>query len=210
MSIPSKTDWAYVAAMMDGEGSFTISKSRGKSKTTGNPYWMFDCKVMVSNTSLPLMKWLVDHFGGSYTMSVKHISKKAKENGQKSIKPCYRWTVDSYKAQELFLLAILPYIVIKREQAKTALEYVRMIGVKDPVTRMNLHNKMKALNRGESPETNTLNSSPSELKIESELHSDMQSAPVVTQETTITPIVGEYAQWYIGSDGEGNAVKIYY
>lgn len=166
--------------MMDGEGSFTISKSSPKLLKNGAPYWLFDCKVMVSNTSVVLMKWLVDRFGGSYRTSVKHISKKARENGQKSVRPCHRWTVDGYRAQEKFLLAILPYIVIKRQQALVALEFVRMLGVKVPLKRMDLHYTMKALNRGESPTTNTPNGSDIEPKIESDLHSDMQSAPLVT------------------------------
>lgn len=179
----SKTNWAYVAAMMDGEGSFTISKSRGSS-SIGNPYWIFDCKVMVSNTSRILMEWLTDRFGGRTAVSVKHISKKARDNGQVSIKPCYRWTVEGYKKQEQFLLAILPYLVIKREQALVALEFVRMLGIKDPITRMKLHERMKALNRGESPTTNTPNCTQSVQKIESELCGDTQSGPVVMQEAT--------------------------
>lgn len=177
---PSKTDLAYVAAMMDGEGSFTISKSSPRLLKNGERYWLFDCKVMISNTSLPLMKWITEHFGGSYRCSVTHISKKARANGQVSLRPCFRWTVDGYKAQERFLLAILPYLVIKVEQAKTALEFVRMLNIKDPSKRMQLHYKMVALNRGESPEANTPNGSESEPKIESDLHSDMQSAPLVT------------------------------
>lgn len=178
MSSNSKTDWAYVAAMMDGEGSFTISKSKTKAKY-GKPYWLFDCKVMVSNTSMVLMNWLVEHFGGSYRISVSHISKLARANGQKSIKPCARWTVDGYKKQEIFLLAVLPYLIIKREQALVALEFVRMLGVKDPATRMKLHEQMIKLNKSESPTTNTPNNPQNGLKIESELAGDRESGPIV-------------------------------
>jgi hypothetical protein len=101
-----------------------------------------------------------------------------------SLKVCYRWTVDSYKAQEMFLLAILPYLVIKREQALLALEFVRMLGVKDPVRRMHLHQRMIATNRGESPTTNTPNCTESVQKIESGLTGDRESGPAVTQVET--------------------------
>lgn len=147
MAANSKTDWAYVAAMMDGEGSFSITKSQTLS-ASGKLYWLFDCKVMVSNTSMKLMKWLVAHFGGSYRISVSHISKKARANGQKSIRPCGRWTVDGYENQEKFLLAVLPYLVIKKAQALVALKFVRMLGVKDPPARMKLHEQMIGLNKG--------------------------------------------------------------
>lgn len=196
MSLPSKTDWAYVAAMMDGEGSFSITKATNLSKA-GIPYPAYDCKVMVSNTSEVLVKWLMEKFGGSYRVGVKHISAKARANGQVSLKPCYRWTVEGYRKQELFLLAILPYLIIKREQAIVALEWTRMVNQKNPAKRLELHKQMIALNKGESPTTNTPNATIDYeaikkvwetpgwsivdplVKIESELHGNMQSAPAV-------------------------------
>lgn len=182
MSATSKTDLAYAAAMLDGEGHFSITKTILHS-SKGHPYWGFDCKVGISNTSLKLMKWLVERFGGSFRLSIKHISKKARANGQKSLRPCYRWTCEGYKKQELFILSILPYLVIKIDQAHVALEWVRMIQVKNPEKRMELHRKMIALNQGQSPTTNTSNTADSVVKIESDLHSNMQSDLVVIQES---------------------------
>lgn len=173
----SKTEWAYVAAMMDGEGSFSITKTTLHTEN-GKPYFGYDCKIMVSNTSIELMKWLVDHFGGSYRCSVKHISAAARANGQKSMRPCYRWTVERYERQEKFLLGILPYLVIKREQANLALQWTRMIQVKDPILRLSMHQQMIALNKGLIPEANTPDTDDS-VKIESDLHGDMQSALTV-------------------------------
>jgi len=162
-SVVSDTDWAYTAALMDGEGSFTISKVIGKS-TAGNPYNAFDCKVMISNTSEVLMNWIISRFGGAIRLSIKHISKKAKANGQKSQKPCYRWTVEKYENQEDFLKYILPYLVIKKEQAEVALEYVQMLGQINPKHRLELYRKMKALNGTESVTTNTSGASLSDEK----------------------------------------------
>ena len=168
MSTTSKTDLAYAASMIDGEGHFSITKVCLHS-STGHPYWGFDCKIGISNTSEILMKWLVERFGGMYRVSIKHISKKARANGQKSLKPCFRWTCEGYRKQELFILSILPYLVIKREQAKVALEWVRMIQVKNPDKRMELHRKMIALNQGQSQTTNTFNAAQCAVKIESDL-----------------------------------------
>jgi hypothetical protein len=102
------------------------------------------------------------------------------------------------KKVEAFLLGILPYLLIKKEQAVTALEYVRMTGVENPERRNELWEKMKSLHQYaddvESPTTNMSNIKSAievaktesrlaglpepavdMMKIESELHSDMQS-----------------------------------
>ena len=174
--IPTETDWAYIAAMMDGEGSFSITRTTIKDRK-GRPYNAFDCKVMVSNTSEVLIDWIQKRFGGSYRLSVKHISKKARANGQKSLKPCYRWTVEGYENQVVFILRILPYLVIKLEQAKIALEFAGMKSEQNPSKRLELHYTMKALNKGESVTTNTPNTFESDLnvKIESDLIGDYES-----------------------------------
>jgi len=137
---------------------------------------------MVANTSEVLIKWLVGKFGGKYRIGVNESSKQAKAWGSKNkIRPCYRWTMEGYRNQEQFLLAVLPYLVIKREQAKVALEWTRMIQVKNPAKRLELHQRMIALN-AKSPTTNTPTAS-TEAKIESDLMGNRhhESAPVVTQ-----------------------------
>jgi len=199
MSLPSKTDWAYVAGIVDGEGSFCISRSTIKSKA-GNPYFAYDCKVSIANTSEVLIKWLKEKFGGRANVSNgSGISKQARAWGQTFAKPCWRWTMEGYKNQTKFVLAILPYLVIKREQALVALEYTRIEYKWNKEKREELHQLMKSLN-AKSPTTNTPNAEwipPTFIdiakinyadleayctaKIESDLHGDMQSAPVVTQ-----------------------------
>ena len=177
---PTETDWAYIAAIMDGEGSFSVTRSTIKDRQ-GRPYNAFDCKVMVSNTSKILIDWISERFGGTYRLSVKHISKKARANGQKSLKPCYRWTVEGYENQVVFMLRLLPYLVIKLEQAKIALEFAGMKSKQNPSKRLELHYIMKALNKGESVTTNTPNASERDLdvKIESDLIGDYESGPGV-------------------------------
>lgn len=192
---PTETDWSYVAAMMDGEGSFSVTRTTIKDRK-GRPYNAFDCKVMVSNTSEVLMKWIQNRFGGTYRPAVKHISKKAKANGQKSLKLCFRWTVEGYENQVYFILRILPYLVIKLEQAKIALEFAGMKGKSNPSKRLELHYTMKALNKGESVTTNTPNASCSEtdVKIESDLIGDYESGPGVIPEAS-TVKMGDYINW---------------
>jgi hypothetical protein len=55
---------------------------------------------------------------------------------------------------EKFLLAIIPYLIGKREQAELLLEYIRMNGKHDPVKRKQLADRISFLNTG-TPTTNT-------------------------------------------------------
>lgn len=168
---------------MDGEGSFSISRGTGKSKA-GKPYPLYDLQVVASNTSIPLMNWFVERFGGYHRPNVTAISKKARANGQKSLKPCNRWIANTNDLKKWFIVGILPYLVIKKEQAHVALEFLELGRQSNPERRLALREKMLVLNQVGSPEANTLDAaaSNSAVKIESDLHSDMQSGPVVIQE----------------------------
>lgn len=161
MSQTSKADMAYAAAMIDGEGTFSISRIRlvRNGKVVPNQY-QYQLRVTISNSSPILMKWLVDKLGGTYYTQVNHASKQAIANGQKYFTPCYRWNLlGGYKSIEKFILAVLPYLVIKDEQAKVALEFTRNFEKQDVQLRNKLWQQMKFLNRGSRPETNTQNNS---------------------------------------------------
>jgi hypothetical protein len=162
--------WPYLAGIVDGEGCICLYGAKRA-----------DCKyhctlqVVVYNTSTVLMKWLVKHVGGKY------YTRTANGYGNKPGKIQYVWHPSGAKNRENFLLGILPYLVIKKEQAKVALEFLRLGSEKCPELRKPLVEKCIRLNRGEEPvETNTLNDSQ-ESKIESGLTGDGESAPVVTQ-----------------------------
>ena len=168
--------WSYVAGIFDGEGTASIASytrtardGRGKGPYT---YVQHEVKVGIKNTSIPLMKWLVGNFGGVFYQQ---------DNSKYGWKTSYLWQAKGCKNKEKFLLGVLPYLIIKREQALLVLEYIRMDGVSDPAKRKELAARCKHLNQvGTSVETNTLEGS-NEPKIESELHSDVQSEPAVTQ-----------------------------
>lgn len=170
-----KTKLAMVAMAVDCEGCISISRVGAETKI-GTPYYNYNLKISIVNTSMRLMRWLVRYFGGDfYKTSLGKLGKKQ----------CFKWScLGGHKKVEAFLLGILPYLLIKREQALTALEYVRMTGVENPERRNELWEKMKTLHQYaddvESPEANMSNTSEvSEVKIESDLHSDMQSVPNV-------------------------------
>lgn len=177
--------YAYLAGIMDGEGTLTIMRkrynpaqfardiARGKRNVIPKTesIYSYYVGITVKNTDFRLIRWLQARFGGSYCPD-----KSRKANWKIS----YRWQLFGQENQERFLLGILPYIILKEEQANILLEFIRMRGSPDVKRRQGMYERMMVLNRrGVSPETNTPNTS-TEVKIESELHSDMQSAPLVT------------------------------
>jgi hypothetical protein len=145
MIIKDKSKLSYLAAMLDGEGFFCISKTNAYYES-GEIYPAFDLQIGIANTSEKLMKWLVSNFGQKYRPLSQRTNTFAK-------KVCYQWRIERRENQEVFILAILPYLIIKKEQAKTALQYIRLPRVA-PTERLKLHLKMKALNKPESVTTN--------------------------------------------------------
>ena len=178
-----KAKWGYLAGLIDGEGHISITRSdKPEYRTQRGTMKLYPCPVRyglvvaVSNTDIRLVKWLKETFGGSYNGGrpfKKHPNWK----------PKYQWNVCGNKDKELFLLALLPYLVLKREQAIIALEFVRLRNEKAPEKRQELYERNIVLNkRGKLVEANTSFGSDEELKIESDLIGNSESTPAVTLE----------------------------
>jgi hypothetical protein len=171
----NKQHWSYLAGLIDGEGHITISKGY-RSKTNGKThYWNYLLQIGIDNTNVKLMKWLLQYFGGVY------YGRDRSEGGQRW-KSAYEWRPKGMANKKLLLLGVLPYLVLKSEQAKIALSYLEIQG-ENPELRDAHYQQMTKLNqKGKSVETDTPNTSP-DVKIQSELAGDGESAPVGTQET---------------------------
>lgn len=174
-----KEKWSYLAGLMDGEGCISVSRQINNYNNRGrSDYIQYGFRISVTNTNLKLMKWLISTFGGVYY---------TKREATKKHSTSYEWRPKGRGNNEEVLLGILPYLVIKLEQAKWGLQYVRLPdqGRKGPEEREKIYQRMRLLNqKGPLPETNTSDSSGdiSELKIESDLTGDSKSALVVTQD----------------------------
>lgn len=139
----SKTGRAYYAGLLDGEGTIVLSRDQ---------HGHFRPAVRIYSAHRDLLTPLKVHYGGSIGPN--------REN-------CSQWYVNKKEVIEKSLLYFLPYLITKREQAKTLLEFVRLERAWNQVERNRLYLKMVALNS-------------SREKIQSELHGDVQSAPVGT------------------------------
>jgi len=111
----SPTDLAYLAGIVDGEGTVTVlvnynAKTGGQGAT---------CKIMVPNTYEPLIVWLADTFGGRISRYGKIRSAKHKQ--------LYMWYVSATRSAQLLEL-ILPYLKIKRRQAEIVIAVHKLRG----------------------------------------------------------------------------------
>ena len=101
-------DWARLAAFVDGEGCLMLSSSKTQADI-GNRR----VGVTISNTNPMLMNWLASVFGGSIC-NVRACNQRSK--------PSFMWTISSRRAERV-IHGILPYLLLKTEQAKLLLEY---------------------------------------------------------------------------------------
>jgi len=102
-----RTDLAYAAGIIDGEGWIGIGRRGGKRH---DAY----CRVTVGNTSEWLVKWLQFAFGGSISIYNRNPDKWKRQ---------YFWNLNEHQTLD-FLKAIYPYLRIKRPQAEIAIQFI--------------------------------------------------------------------------------------
>ena len=171
-----KQAWPYVAGILDGEGSLSIHKANSEGNNS------YRLQIVIYGMSIKLMKWLLGNFGGTFYSRENNPSGWTKTYSRR----IYKWNISGRKNKETFLLGVLPYLVIKDEQAKIALEFVRLGNSQVPETRKRLEERMKFLNQGGSSVTTNMSDGERMLKlslpkIESDLVGDNERASVVTQ-----------------------------
>lgn len=113
---------AYVAGLLDGEGSIGISlkkkgtvyiRKKGYTRKTDK----YSLHIQIGNTNRKVIEWLKDIFGGQFQI-VKHKDCR----GEKF----FAWHLYTNKAYNL-LNCILPYMKIKRKQCELAVEFQKEI-----------------------------------------------------------------------------------
>ena len=112
----SETDKAYIAGLVDGEGCFYIGRRTDKTGTV-----VFNLVVMVSQCDQEYLQYWCEKvgIGGVYM-----VERSKKHNHHNS----YQWRIGGNKAIRKFISTIFPYLVLKKEQAKTALDFMEFQG----------------------------------------------------------------------------------
>lgn len=106
---------AYMAGIVDGEGSIQIRCHGTKGGKTGH-IGQYTLVVQVVNTSKPLIDWLVANWGGAvaYTPEKPELNRKAK----------WSWSVTANNALRV-LDEVYEFLVIKRTQCKLGRRFQR-------------------------------------------------------------------------------------
>jgi hypothetical protein len=104
LNLPTDThDLAYLAALLDGEGSVTIAKNPRNT-----------VRVAITNVDVPLMKWL-ESIGGGVSARRKIVKRQQ----------CYVWQLYGRLDIKAFLDAVVPYMRIKKQKAQDAIALLK-------------------------------------------------------------------------------------
>jgi len=153
---------AYLAGIVDTEGAIGIRDNHGEA---------FSAYVMINSTTEALIKWLASLFEGK-VYKHEYLVETYRDN--------HLWRLYGKQNIENFILAILPYLVVKKEVANIVLQFVRLSSTPNKEERTRLFKTIRTLQvRCSTPTTNVPDSSE-ELKIESELDREAESALLVT------------------------------
>lgn len=102
---------AYLAGIVDGEGTIDFIKNKTRRRKEVAP------RMKVGNTDLDLIRWLLAEIGGRvYVYKPKN----------KTHKMFFEWFISGVQNIQPLLLAIFPYLVIKRKNAEKVLEFCKI------------------------------------------------------------------------------------
>jgi len=113
-----KTDLAYYAGLLDGEGSIKLAKvkdHKGKHKS-------IVMTITISNNDRSVLDELLSVFGGS----VLEVNRANAKGWAAHWRPSFRWNRCG-KSAAVVLTKLLPYLRIKRAHAEAALVYAETL-----------------------------------------------------------------------------------
>ena len=112
---PIQTDYAYIAGYIDGDGCFSISrfKKRSRFKERNRLSPKFPMSIIISSVNKEILEWAKDLFGGSISKNTS-IHKKHK--------PLYIYTLRKSKSIPLTKL-LLDHLIEKTEEAYCFIDF---------------------------------------------------------------------------------------
>ncbi len=106
---------AYIAGIIDGEGYVGIPRSRTRDgRERKNVYYRI--RVTITNSDARLLLWLQKTLVGGSVASTGY-----KNQAQNQHKPCWFFHLSGANCERL-LVAVIPYLILKKEQALLCLE----------------------------------------------------------------------------------------
>ena len=112
-----QVDLAYAAGIIDGEGCIKIF--RVPAAQLKRNFDRYSLQVQVDMVNPAAIQWLQDKFGGKVYDHIRDHIKHPTWNNSKG------WYIYSQQAG-VFLNKILPYLLVRVEQAKIALDFLKL------------------------------------------------------------------------------------
>ena len=106
---------AYVAGVLDGDGSFSIIKKIENALRSPLYYPV----IQLANASKELVEMFQEKFGGSF---FTRKARELKDGGKR--KPSHQWKLEKSNSCLPFLEKIIPHLVVKQERAKFLKEFI--------------------------------------------------------------------------------------
>lgn len=103
----SQIQCAYLAGIIDGEGSIYIGRFIGPKRKSPH----YQTNIEISNTAESLITWLYETFGGARS---EYTPNQTPKNSRKKV---YRWSAWSDQVEHICEL-IQPYVVIKKREVE--------------------------------------------------------------------------------------------
>lgn len=112
-----KTELAYIAGIIDGEGSICWGYYNAKSN---NNKPVLRLSIDVTNTDLNMLQWFLSKLDGSICEDKRSL--KPYTGGYRHMKPSYKWELSGITRAQYLLKLLLPYLIIKKIKAENALK----------------------------------------------------------------------------------------
>ncbi|MBI2676779.1 MAG: LAGLIDADG family homing endonuclease [Candidatus Yanofskybacteria bacterium] len=133
------TDYAYIAGLLDGEGSFVVAKHFAKTKHCGKRGWVWELRISVGMSDKEGLEFIMQKF-----------DKKRLREAKGSKRLMYYLTLYSNEIRK-FLPPMLQHIRVKKKQAELLLDALSIIKPKsNPESDARLEKiylRMKVLNK---------------------------------------------------------------
>lgn len=99
--MPTPSDYAYLAGLLDGEGYFQPVDSG---------------RIRCDMTARDTVAWIATTFGGTFNGPYQYADNR---------RPVWKWCMARLRDRELLLVELLPHLKNKRRSAEAMLELIR-------------------------------------------------------------------------------------
>jgi hypothetical protein len=115
----TKTETAYIAGLMDGEGSIFVQRVKTTNSKMSKSGYHYRAGLAICMTDKSTVEWCAKKTGcGKISSSRKH---------KKGHRPGHRWSVWSREASTLLLL-LVPYLKLKKPHAFNLIKFQSKMG----------------------------------------------------------------------------------